>query len=149
MPEHFTVLGFDYGRARIGVACGQTASATAAPLRCLPAREGEPDWAALDRLLAEWRPARLVVGLPLGPGGEDTELAEAARRFARRLGERYALPVELHDERHSSTAARDLHRAQRARGLRRRGRKGDLDPIAAALVLESWLRERPAKSPAP
>lgn len=124
-----TVLGFDYGERRIGVAVGQTVSATASPLRVLAARHGQPDWEELARLVGEWRPDALVLGLPGTEDGAPHALAPAIRRFARRLRGRFGLPLAFADERLSSYEA-----ASRAKG-------GALDAAAAAAVLETWLAE--------
>lgn len=123
-----TVLGFDYGKRRIGVAIGQTVSRTASPLRTLPAKAGQPDWSALAAILAEWRPDRVVVGLPAMADGAPHPVAEAAQRFARRLHGRFGLQVEFVDERLSSHAA-----AERLQGT------GDVDAMAACVILETWL----------
>ncbi|TXH05220.1 MAG: Holliday junction resolvase RuvX [Nevskiaceae bacterium] len=132
-------LAFDYGEKRIGAAVGDDLTGTARPLPALPGG----DWAAVDRLLAEWRPAALVVGLPLDEGGHDQAITGAARRFARQLEERSKLTVHISDERYSSRAADDILRGARASGrMTRRVRKGDRDGQAARVILEQWLRER-------
>lgn len=126
------VLGFDYGTQKIGVASGQTATGTASGIAILPARDGIPDWAQIERLLKEWQPALLVVGLPLNMDGSESELSARARKFGNRLHGRTGLPVEMWDERLSSREARELARDSG------RGRE-QVDALAAALVLESWL----------
>lgn len=138
-----TFLGFDFGLSRIGIACGQRITASASPLTTIGARDGEPDWARLDALVAEWAPAALVVGVPLLTDGRPQPMTRSARRFAGRLRERYQLPVHEADERLSSRAARELIADGRASGARGRTRKGDLDRIAATLILEHWLRADP------
>lgn len=135
-----TYLGFDFGLRRIGVAAGQRVTASAGPVATIPARGGEPDWQRLDAIIAEWRPAALVVGVPLLTDGSEQPLARRARRFAAALASRYSLPVHEADERLSSRAARELIAGDRAAGTRRRTRKGDVDRMAATLILEHWLQ---------
>ena len=134
-----SVLGFDFGRRCIGVAVGETVTGGVRPLAALTARNGEPDWPALDALLRTWMPAALVVGLPLGHAGGVQAITAAAQAFAAQLEARYALPVHLCDERHSSQEAARRFAAQRARGQRRRRDAVRLDAVAAAVILESWL----------
>lgn len=137
-----TYLGFDFGRARIGVAAGQEVTAGATALTTLSARGGEPDWRQLDRLVDEWRPAALVVGVPLHLDGREQPVTRAARAFAARLEERYGLPVHAADERLSSRAAGAAIATARRAGHGRRTRKGDVDRISAQLILEDWLARR-------
>lgn len=139
MPEQapLTVLGFDFGLKRIGVAVGNALTGTATPLVVLPAQDGAPDWTRLLALRDEWQPGRLLVGLPLNMDGSESELSARARRFANRLNGRLGLPVDLVDERLSSFAARgELQAAGTRRG------KPALDALAASLIVESWLNQR-------
>lgn len=135
-----TYLGFDFGLRRIGVAAGQRITASAGPVAVIRAQDGEPDWARLDAIIAEWQPAALVVGVPLLSDGSEQLLSRRARHFATTLETRYALPVHEADERLSSRAARELIADGRAAGTRRRTRKGDVDRMAATLILEHWLQ---------
>lgn len=137
-PGGVTLLAFDYGRRRIGVAVGNTLTGDARPLTTLDATEAGPDWARIGALLAEWRPARLVVGVPYNDAPNEPIAAEA-QRFARRLQGRFELPVDTVDERLSSAEAYD-----RLKGGRRAGRRGpiakeDIDSAAAAVILQDWL----------
>ena len=125
------LLGFDYGRRRIGVAVGQTVTGTATALATLAAREGQPDWDAVTALIEQWQPSALVVGLPLQLDGTEGESSQQARRFARRLEGRYKRPVHLMDERLSSRTA-EQHRS------RQDPRQG-LDALAAQVILQDWL----------
>ena len=136
------VLGFDFGRARIGVAAGQAVTASATPVTTLNCRHGTPDWPAIDRLIAEWQPGALVVGIPLHLDGTAQPETAAARRFAAALAARYGLPVHAADERLTSRSAAAEIRAARSAGSRRRTRKGDVDRMAARLILEDWLATR-------
>lgn len=134
------LLGFDYGTRRIGVAVGQELTRTAEPLTTLHTALGRPDWQAIDRLMAEWRPDAVVVGLPLNMDGTEQEMTEAARRFGNQLRERYNLPVHLIDERLSSIEAeRHLHESDLPK--RKRQTKETIDQVAAQLILESWLAQ--------
>ncbi|MDZ7828435.1 MAG: Holliday junction resolvase RuvX [Halofilum sp. (in: g-proteobacteria)] len=138
MPD--TYLGFDFGLRRIGVAAGQRITASASPVDTLRADDGEPDWSRLDSIVADWKPSALVVGIPLLTDGKPQPMTRRARRFAEHLRTRYRLPVHEADERLSSRAARELIADGRAAGARGRTRKGDLDRIAATLILEHWLQ---------
>ncbi len=133
-----TLLAFDYGLRHIGVACGQTITGTASPLPVLKARDGVPNWAVVAALLEEWRPQRLLVGLPLNMDDSESELSERARKFAARLHGRFGLPVELVDERLSSFAAKG---EVMARGEQRNYGRQPVDSIAARIILETWLSE--------
>jgi len=136
-----TLLAFDVGARRIGVAVGNTVSMSAREIGVLDVRETGPDWAALDRWIREWRPARLVVGDPATLDGGEQPIRKRARRFARTLAERYQLPVEQVDERTSSIEAAQRFAAGRASGLRKRHQASQLDALAAVVILERWLTE--------
>lgn len=128
-------LGFDFGSKRIGVAVGQELTRSARALVTLNNRNGAPDWEAITRLITEWQPAAMVVGLPLNLDGSDHEVTRLARRFGNRLSGRYNLPVYTMDERLSSAEAE----AQ----LAEQGRyeKADIDKLAAQLILQGWLEQ--------
>lgn len=134
-----TALGFDFGRVRIGVAVGQELTATARPLAILPTRRQTPDWEAIARLIAEWRPELLVVGIPRHADNSPSAVTAAALRFSGQLEERYRLPVATIDERLSSWEAA----ARRGTASGRRGGRM-LDAAAAALILESWFHQQSA-----
>ncbi|HEY9112132.1 MAG TPA: Holliday junction resolvase RuvX [Rhodanobacteraceae bacterium] len=133
------ILGFDYGARRIGVASGNRISQSARPLSALTAQAGQPDWSRLDALLTEWKPDALVVGLPLTLDGAEQAITRGARAFADALGKRSGLPVHLIDERHTSQEAARRFAAQRASGSARRRDAENIDSLAAAVILESWL----------
>ena len=137
-----TYLAFDYGSKRIGTAVGDSLTQTARPLAAI-AVHAQPDWAAVDKLIHEWRPAALIVGLPLDEDGSEQAITEPARRFARSLEQRSGLQVHLIDERYSSRAADyELRDARSSGRMNRRVRKGDRDGQAARIVLEQWLAEQ-------
>jgi putative Holliday junction resolvase len=134
------IMAFDYGARRIGVAVGQTTTASASPAGVIDVR-GTPDWKALARLVREWSPSRLLVGLPYKMDGSDTLLTATCRAFAVEIESRFGLPVELVDERLTSAAATsDLRDARRSGARTRRVRREDIDAHAARLILETWLR---------
>lgn len=128
-----TLLAFDYGKKRIGVAVGQTQTRTANPLETIMVKGNDPDWPAIERLIRTWAPDALVVGLPLNMDGSEQEMTDQARRFGRRLEGRFRLPVHLADERLSTREARTR--------LVESGKPGDgeADPLAAQVILEGWL----------
>lgn len=105
-----TVLAFDYGLRHIGTAVGQRLIGSSNPAGILRARDGVPDWPSVEKLLKEWQPDLLLVGLPLNMDGTDSPMSERARKFARQLTGRFNLPVELVDERLTSFAAKQQRR---------------------------------------
>jgi putative holliday junction resolvase len=134
------VVALDFGRRRIGIASGDTLTRAAHPRATIANGPKGPDWPALDRLLADTRPARIAVGEPYNADGSVSALTEAARRFAAELTQRVRLPVDLVDERWSSQDAEERLREARASGERRRRvRKKDVDAAAAAVILERWF----------
>ena len=133
-----SVLAFDFGLVQIGVAVGNTLLRSTQPLAILRAREGIPDWQALEQLVRDWQPDLLLVGDPLNMDGSDSELCERARKFARRLHGRLGLPVTMVDERLTSFEAKQLSREQGHRGDYKRQ---PIDSQAAELVLQSWLND--------
>lgn len=133
------VLGFDYGARRIGVASGNRISQSAQPLAPLAAQAGQPDWSRVDALFAEWKPDALVVGLPLTLDGGEQQVTRGARAFADALAARSGLRVHLVDERHTSQEAARRFAARRAAGTARRRDAANIDSLAAAVILESWL----------
>ncbi len=144
-PAARTVLSFDYGLRRIGVAVGNTLTGTAEALATLDAHDGTPDWKAIARHIADWRPAALVVGVPYNMVGQSgAAITTAALRFAEDLGGRYGIEVHRVDERLSSREAEDDLRERRRSGAKtRRVRRGDVDREAARLLLLQWLRAQP------
>lgn len=139
MPSPACVLGFDVGARRIGVAIGNPVSDSARDLGVVDMLADGPDWARIDRLVNDWRPATLVVGEPLRLDGGDQPARQRARGFARALRRRYALPVELVDERSTSVEAARQFACERAGGARRRRDAERLDAMAAALILRRWM----------
>ncbi len=136
MAKQQTVLGFDFGLKRIGVAVGQTVTGTASPLDTLKAEAGEPHWEQIAKLIAQWRPDALVVGIPLRIDSSDQHITHEARRFAKSLRSRYGLPVHTVDERFTTLEAKQrLFDVGGYRSLE----KAQIDSWAAKLITESWL----------
>ncbi|MEX0730459.1 MAG: Holliday junction resolvase RuvX [Aquisalimonadaceae bacterium] len=134
------VMGFDYGRRRVGVAVGQTVTGDARPLETLRCPdEGRPDWAGIERLLREWQPDMVVVGRPSHADGSDSPITVAAERFARQLQGRFGIAVQMVDERLSSVEAEA--RLAAAEGKRARHAKEAVDMMAASIILETWLSD--------
>src|SRR5262245_48300317 len=139
-----TVLAFDFGRRRIGVAVGEEGAGTAGALPALRGDVPGPDWHAIATLIERWQPQLLLVGQPLALDGKPTWMTGLAAAFARELGQRFGLAVEQRDERLTSREARAELNEQRAQGLRRRRiRRSDVDSHAAQLILRGWMEERP------
>ncbi|MDU4289454.1 Holliday junction resolvase RuvX [Mixta calida] len=131
-----TLLAFDFGTKSIGVAVGQQLTGTARPLNALKAQDGVPNWEQIERLLKEWQPDRVIVGLPLNMDGTEQPLTARARKFANRLHGRFGVQVDLHDERLSTVEARaDLF----SRGGYKALTKGSVDSLSAVIILESWF----------
>ena len=132
-----TLLGFDYGVKRIGVAVGQTATHQASALQTLTSRHNKPDWDAISGLIDEWRPDALIVGHPVHMDGSAQPMTRAAEKFARQLTGRYHLPVHLVEERLTSDAAESDLRQQKP-GYS----AGDIDMQAACIILQDWLAQQ-------
>jgi putative Holliday junction resolvase len=137
-PE--TIIAFDFGLRRIGVAVGQQVTGSASPLTVVSNREAGPDWDRIGTIIKEWQPQRLIVGMPAHADGSPTAIDAAVRSFITDLG-RFSLPVAAVDERHTSVEAQAALKAQRGKGLRGRIRKEMIDAGAAALIAERWLKK--------
>jgi putative Holliday junction resolvase len=148
-PKARTLLGFDYGLKRIGVAVGQELTGTATALVTIRATDGKPDWEAITKLIKQWSPDELVIGLPLNMDGTFHELSYKAQRFGNQLHGRYNLRAHFMDERLSSLEAeRQLKDSQQVSSKNTRQKKSrkvqktDIDKIAAKVILESWLDQQ-------
>lgn len=139
MSEPRLLLGFDYGMKQIGVAVGQPITGQARELCILKAQNGVPDWNQIEKLIREWQPDALVVGLPLNMDGTPSEMSARAEKFARRLNGRFNLPVHTHDERLTTYEAKGQRLSE---GQRDGYRQRPVDAIAAALLLEGWLQDQ-------
>ncbi len=139
-----TLLGFDYGKKRIGIAVGQEITGTARALVTLNNVQQQPDWDKISALITEWRPQMLVVGLPVNMDGSPHDLENSVRDFGESLKTRYNLPVEWIDERLSSREAEEILAAQIPARHRQR-EKQEIDKLAAAIILQSWLHHHPRR----
>lgn len=131
-----TVIAFDFGEKRIGVAIGETLLGQAHPLAVIRAESKEARHTAIAKLVAEWQPAQLVVGLPTHADGTPHALTERCRRFAASLERRYQVPVALADERYTSLEAEGRLRET---GRNAKSMKPLLDAVAAQLILQTWF----------
>ena len=131
-----TLLAFDYGTKNIGVATGQTITSSANSLPPLKAKDGVPDWNHIEKLMADWKPDLVLVGLPLNMDDSESELSTRARKFANRIHGRFGVKIDMMDERLTTFEAK-------GEVMRRRGsrdyKNNPVDSIAARLILEGWL----------
>lgn len=139
---HETILAFDFGLRRIGVAVGQQVTGSANPLGIVNNSDSGPDWKRITELHEEWQPARLIVGMPSHADGSRATITDDVDNFVAAL-RRFQLPVETVDERFTSAEAAAMLKSERALGLRKRIRKELLDSTSAVLIAESWLRNAP------
>ena len=136
-----SILAFDFGTKRMGVAIGQRITGTATALTPIKAKDGIPNWEQLALLIKEWQPDAFVVGLPLNMDGTESEMSRRASKFARRLNGRYHKPSFTHDERLSSFEAKGeviRHSGERDFGAH------SVDGLAACIILESWMAANPS-----
>ena len=132
MPSPLTVMGFDYGTRRIGIAIGNTLSCTAQALVVVARDNEDARFAEIESLLKEWTPNLLVVGLPTHPDGAEHEMTAKAKRFGNQLSGRFKLPVEWVDERYSSVVLENDSKM-----------RDNLDAHSATLLLEQYFAEHP------
>ncbi len=140
--EQRTLIGFDYGKKRIGVAVGQEWTHTASALETIISTAGKPNWLAMQRIVGQWQPHAFVLGLPLNDDGSDHPVTKSVRKFSRQLQDKHPMPVYHIDERLSSAEARNL--MENKRHLKRN--KGEIDKLAAKLILQSWLDSPESRS---
>jgi putative Holliday junction resolvase len=131
-----TVLAFDFGERRIGIAVGEHLINSANPLTTIDNESNEVRFATITQLMNEWQPKLLVVGLPLSLDGSETEVTQLCKKFARRLNGRFNLPVIMIDERYSSAEASQLLNET---GIKGRAQKTMLDQVAAQTILRSYF----------
>ena len=151
-----TFLAFDFGTKRIGIAVGQELTKTATALTTLTRLDNKIDWNAIDQLFKEWQPQAVVVGLPLDGDGAETDISRGAKRFGNQLQARYHIETFWMDERLTSVEAERMiaasHAGKKPRGGGARtgksrvnkysaGVKGEVDRLAAKLILESWFNQ--------
>jgi putative Holliday junction resolvase len=139
MPEprpQGTILAFDFGEKRIGVATGETLLGSAHPLTVIHAESNDDRFAAIARLIAEWQPVALVVGRPTHADGTEHEMTRRAQKFGERLQRRFPLPVFYADERLTSL---DAEARLRETGRNSKSARPLLDAVAAQLILQTWF----------
>jgi putative Holliday junction resolvase len=137
-PE--TIIAFDFGLRRIGVAVGQQVTSSARPLAVIVNGEDGPDWQHIESLIREWQPDRIVIGMPAHADGSPADIGKVVEGFIDEL-RRFALPLETVDERYTSVDAQEMLKSRRAEGLRGRVGKEMIDSTAAALIAERWLKK--------
>ena len=131
-----TILGFDFGKKSIGCAVGQEITGTANPLAAVKAKEGIPNWQDIEKLLKEWQPQLVVVGLPLNMDGTEQQLTKDARKFGNSIHGRFGVQVDFQDERLTTADAKEqLFAAGGYRNLS----KGNVDSKSAVLIIESFF----------
>lgn len=154
MPEHSnnshrialkttpkTLIAFDFGTKHIGVAVGQQITCSARPLATVRAKNGEPDWPAITRIINTWQPDAIVIGIPLTMDDKEQEMTHAARRFANRINGRYHLPVIETDERLSSMAAEQIMYEENG-GRKIADNDTRIHQISAQLILETYYTQQ-------
>ena len=141
MSHHRTLLGFDYGKRRIGIAVGQELTSSSSPLETVYVKHSTPDWTAIKKHIDEWRADALVVGIPFNMDGSEHEMTQSAKHFAHQLEERYHLPVYTVDERLSSVEAEHIlnESEKKPRGLKQK--KEMIDQVAAQVILDTYFNE--------
>ncbi len=133
-----TILAFDFGLRQIGVAVGNMQMQTSQALAIVNAKNGKPDWQAIEKLMKDWQPNLLVIGDPLNMDGSAGKMSDRANKFARRLHGRWGIAIEMADERLSSFEAKQT--------MRELGHRGDykdkpIDSYAAQLILQTWFQQ--------
>ena len=136
-----TLLAFDFGLARTGVALGNTITHIATPLCVLYSRDEKPDWQGISQLIKEWRPKQLIVGMPTYLDGSKSDMTLRTERFCRQLEGRYALSVATVNEQLSSLEAEQRLKQTRQHGRKKKILKSEVDQLAATIILESWMQQ--------
>lgn len=131
-----SVLGFDYGHKRIGVATGQTITGTASPLTTVFVQSDDSHWQQIDELVTQWKPDALLVGIPYLLDGSETDMSRSARDFKNTLQQRFGLPVYLVDETLSSYQAEAILKQNMKIDQHN---KAEIDKMAAAVIVQGWL----------
>lgn len=135
-----TVIAFDFGLKRTGIAVGNTLTGSASPECTLQSVNEQPDWQSITRLISEWKPDQLVVGLPTELDGSENPLKKRIDRFCNQLNGRYNLPVDTENEQFTSIEAATRLKQLRQSGRKKKVSKEDVDKIAASIILENWMQ---------
>jgi len=136
-----TIIAFDFGLKRTGVAVGNTLTGSASPTCTLLSRNEQPDWQGISRLFDEWKPERLVVGMPTELDGSESPLTKRINRFCNQLNGRYNLPVDQENEQFTSIEAAARLKQLRQSGRKKKVMKEEVDKIAASIILENWMQK--------
>ena len=135
------VIAFDFGLKRTGVAIGNLLTASASPECTLHSKDGTPDWDAITKLINEWKPTQIVVGMPTELDGSESPLKKTVDRFCNQLRGRYNLKVDTENEQFTSIEAGQRLKQLRQSGRKQKVAKDEVDKIAAAIILESWMQK--------
>ena len=135
-----TILAFDFGLKRTGVAVGNTLTGSATPECTLQSKDEKPDWDGITQLIKEWKPEKIVVGMPTELDGSESTLTKRIERFCNQINGRYNLPVELENEQFTSIEAAGRLKQLRQSGRKQKVKKEEVDKIAASIILESWMK---------
>lgn len=136
---YITVLGFDVGKKRIGIAVGQTLTKTANPVTILRAQNFKPDWQQVQDLISEWKPKAIVMGMPDHADETENPVATAVTKMARRMEQDFKLPVHFVDERLTSVEAKNQRNKNGPQSMKASHKP--IDDVAAQVILQSWLDE--------
>ena len=134
------VIAFDFGLKRTGVAVGNTLTGSATPECTLISKDEKPDWDGISKLINDWRPAQIVVGLPIELDGTENPLKKRIDRFCNQLNGRYNLPVDQENEQFTSIEAAQRLKQLRQSGRKQKVKKEEVDKIAASIILENWMQ---------
>lgn len=144
MPEAGALLGIDFGQRTVGLAVGHRLTGSARPLDPIRYRDTESLMTDLARVVGQWRPSLIVVGLPLAGDGSESDMSRRVRDFASRLSQQHpGLDIRYQDERLTSQGAAERHASRRQQGRAKRSDAKRLDSVAAGLILESWMGDNP------
>lgn len=134
-----TVLAFDFGLKRTGVAVGNTLTGSATPECTLTAKDEQPNWEGISQLIIDWKPSQIVVGLPIELDGTENPLKKRVERFCNQLNGRYNLPIDQENEQFTSIEAAERLKLLRQSGRKQKVKKEEVDKIAASIILEGWM----------
>ncbi len=135
-----TILAFDFGLQRTGVAVGNTLTGSATPECTLQSKNDTPNWDEITKLIEDWKPEKIIVGMPTELDGSENPLQKKVIRFSNQLNGRYNIPVEHENEQFSSIEAAQRLKQLRQSGRKQKIKKQEVDKIAASIILETWMK---------
>lgn len=135
-------MAFDFGLKRTGIAIGNLHTLSATPECTLQSKDEQPDWDGISRLIEEWRPTQLVVGIPIKLDGTENPITKKVERFCNQLKGRYNLPLEQENEQFTSIEASQRLKQVRQAGRKKKVSKEEIDMIAATIILENWMAKQ-------